>query len=373
MRIQVGAAALVGVTMLAASMAGATAAAGNTLRIDPASSSIAKDSTTTIKVIQSATVATSGAQVTLTFDKAKVQVVTVARGAPYASSTLFLGADATAIASANKSGKLKTVAAAFLPPASIATGDQEFLAIELKAIGCGQVKLGLPVGSADATMLDGRASSYAANLKVATTGATLTVTGCSDAGPGSSAPASSDSGAPTPTGEVQGETASPDPLASTDPGVVAPIESPAVEASPDTAAESPVPGTDAVPVASTSQQGDRDAWLDFAIAALAVAAVALALLIVVVIAIAMIGSLIALILLLRTRRPSGPAPEPAGGAVEDDGAPAGYDESPSAFGVDEANAYGQDVTYGEPPAGGADDRSAPGAGWATSPDAASRA
>src|SRR5262245_20974724 len=183
------------------------AAAGNTLRLDPATPSVATGGTFTVKVIVSAEVLTSGAQASITFDKTKVQVTSVTRGQPFAGSQLFLGADAAAIGAANGSGKLKTVAAAFLPPGNVPTGDKEFLIVGFKATACGSVTLGLPVGVADAQLLDGRdGPTYGLALKVTAAGGKVDI--CAPGAP---------QGVQAPSGEVLGATGSPgasvDPLA----------------------------------------------------------------------------------------------------------------------------------------------------------------
>jgi hypothetical protein len=302
---KIGIVAALGVTILGA--VANVAAAGNTLRLEPATTTVAKDATFTIRVVQNATVATSGAQVTVTFDRTKAQVTTVTRGTPYANAALFLGADAAAITNANKTGKLKTVAAAFLPPGAVPVGDKDFITVDFKATACGEIKLGLPVGAADAGLLDGRDAKYGAALKVTGTGATVTVD-C-----GANAPTPTPVGATeTPAGSVLGETSSPgtdvtpDPLASTPPGESPP---PAASGSVEPGASpsgSPVALASADPCPTCT---DRSDWLDFGLAAMGVAASGLALLIVLVL-IAFVGaSIVGSVLLYRHwRRSRGRAP-----------------------------------------------------------------
>ena len=171
----------VGVCLLALALvlggASAASAAGHTLRIEPPSGFVAKDSTFDVRVVQNASIATSGAQATITFDPALLQITAVNPGRPYEDATVFLGADADAIATANATGSLDTVAAAFLPPAFVPTDDQEFVVITFRALGCGASQLGLPVGPAAGALLDGTAASYGSPLRVTATGATVSLCG----------------------------------------------------------------------------------------------------------------------------------------------------------------------------------------------------
>src|SRR5262245_4643362 len=151
-------------------------AADNTLRIVPASTTgIHIGDHFVVKVVQNATVATSGAQATVNFDKTKLQIQSVALGAPY-TGAIFVGADAGNITAANTSGSLKTVAASFFPPTSVPTGDRDFLVITFTAIANGTSPLGLPAGPADGQLLDGRpAPLYGNALPTVTTGGSVTV------------------------------------------------------------------------------------------------------------------------------------------------------------------------------------------------------
>jgi hypothetical protein len=152
------------------------AAADDALRIDPPSQSVSKGGTAAVKVIQRASVPTSGAQATVTFDPAIVQVVSLAWGTPHEPAAIFVPSDMKpAIAAANKAGKLQTIATAFIPPASVPAGDADFLVIGFKAVGCGTSELGLPVGPLDAVLLDGRPDTYGAGLPVTTRGGAVDV------------------------------------------------------------------------------------------------------------------------------------------------------------------------------------------------------
>jgi hypothetical protein len=148
------------------SMPSPAVAAGASLRIDPAAGAVGKDGTFTAKVIANSEVAMSGAQATVKFDPALLQITALAKGADFATAPILTGAGDAAIAAANASGSLTTVAAAYLPPGSVPAGDRQFLVITFKAIACGQSTLSLPVGAADGGLLDGRAASYGAPVTV---------------------------------------------------------------------------------------------------------------------------------------------------------------------------------------------------------------
>ena len=358
------------VALAVLAVATGASAASNTLRIDPASTSVAEGGNFTIKVIQNASVATSGVSATITFDRTKVQVTTLTRGAPWASAPLFVAGDAAAIAAANKSGKLKNVSAAFFPPGSVPAGDAEFITIEFKAVGCGQVKLGLPVGAVDGGMLDGRTNTFGSALKVTATGATVTL--CSAGGSASPSLAPGETPAAQASGDVLGATSSADPMASGSPD---PLASGSLESgSPDPAAETPPPAAggytpSAAPspdpaAAGSTEQGRQDAWLTFAMAALAVAAAGLAALIALIVLAALITAVVGPILLVRylRRNGQGTPPEPATTpeeAATDGAGPAGgetptADDASTADGPAEAGVSTTDAgapTTGEPDQG----------------------
>jgi hypothetical protein len=114
----------------------------------------------------------------------------VTRGDGYAGSQLFLPMDiAGSIAAANASGSLSTVAAAFFPPASVAPGEAEFLIIGFRAIGCGDAPIGLPIGPAAASLLDGTEEAYGAEVEVVATGSVVTIDCGADSGSANASPA----------------------------------------------------------------------------------------------------------------------------------------------------------------------------------------
>jgi hypothetical protein len=189
--------AIVATSLAAFGSVGGVAAAGDTMRLEPASQAVAKGDSFTVRVVQSASVPTGGAQASVTFDPSKVTVTSLTRGAPHAGAAIFVPSDlAAAIGAANQAGTLVTIATAFLPPASVPPGDADFLVITFTAVGCGRSDLGLPAGPIDAVLLDGRPDTYGNGLPVTTTGGSVDVL-CDGA---TAAP---------PPGEVAGATAAP--------------------------------------------------------------------------------------------------------------------------------------------------------------------
>lgn len=175
--------AVVAVLVALASAAEPALAAGPNVRIDPATQTVAQGSTFTVHIIQNYSSTSIGVQATLAFDQSKLQIQTVAKGAPFASAPVFVPTDlAGAIAKANGNGKLEQIAAAFLPPALTSAGDQDFLDVTFQATGCGQVSLTLPAGPLDTQLLDNAGHA----VTITTTGASVTINNCSgDQGGGS--------------------------------------------------------------------------------------------------------------------------------------------------------------------------------------------
>jgi hypothetical protein len=272
--------------------AGGTAAAGNTIRLDPAITQVANGATFSIKVIQNAAVATSGTTVSIGYDKAVLQVTSVIRGSAFASAPLFLAGDGAAIANANKTGKLKGVAAAFFPPTSVPAGEQEFITVGFKAVGCGTVNMTVLITQkqTESAMLDGRTATYGNTIKLTATGATVTV--C-EGGAGASAPAGASAGASA----LPGASDSVGPVESNDPNASA-------SAAP-APGDSPQPGASAPPMNDTAFLGttsEQSGWLNFATAALAVAAAGLATLIIVLTIIAIGAAIVGTVVVIRVWR-----------------------------------------------------------------------
>jgi Cohesin domain len=186
--------ATVAATSLVLATLGGTAtamAADGMLRIDPSETHVAKGATFDVRVIHRATTAVSGAQATITFDPAVVRIVAVSAGEAYAQAPIFLGAASDAIDLANTTGRLTTVAAAFLPPLAVPPGDQDVLLVRFEAIACGDSELGLPVGPADAALISGTASDYGRTVEVATVSGSVAVCSPSPTTSGASALGSS--------------------------------------------------------------------------------------------------------------------------------------------------------------------------------------
>ncbi len=214
----------------------AVSAAAPTLRIVPATQTVAMGASFTVRVVLNADVPTAGVQATINFDHSKLQITAVTRGAPFASAGLFLGASATNISTANTSGKLEGVAANFLPPASVPSGDADFLIVTFKVIACGESLLGLPAGPFDGIALSGGESTYGEPLTVTTTGGKVTIP-CAGASPtatpaGASPSASAIGASPTPTTPGASQAAAPAATAAPTGAVQAVVAAPANTAPP---------------------------------------------------------------------------------------------------------------------------------------------
>ena len=194
--------------------AGPVAAAGATIRIDPASQTVAQGGTITVHVIESYSATTSGVEVTVVFDQTQLQMQSVQRGAPYADAGMVAPSDvAGAIAAANSNGQLSSVMAAFMPPTVLPAGDQDFLDITFKATGCGQTTIRLPLtGDAILKVIDGRGGDGASVLdpngnpigQVQTSAGSITINNC---GGGAQPTAQgTDQGAAAPTQDTAGST-----------------------------------------------------------------------------------------------------------------------------------------------------------------------
>lgn len=176
-----GAHALVAVWVVAISVAAGIAAApataaSATLTIDPLSVAAGQGQTFAVQVVQEAPVAASGAQASIDFDPRILAVVSVERGAGYASAPIFEPADLGAdIRRANQTGHLAQVAAAFTPPDSVPAGKVSFLIVRFHVVGCGQTVIGLPTaGPFNAEMISGRSVDYGAAVHLATIGGQVT-------------------------------------------------------------------------------------------------------------------------------------------------------------------------------------------------------
>jgi hypothetical protein len=247
------------------------------------SPTVAHGATFTIRVVQNASVITSGTQATVTYDQTMVQIQSVTRGKTHLAAPIFVPAPMdTAITTANKSGTLRMVATAFFPPSSVPAGNQDFLIITLKATGCGAVTFGLPVGKTGAVVLDGRTDTYGDSLKVTATGAKVTITNCV----ATATPTPSTSAGATPSGSAS-TSATPSASASAAPTTSASATSgaSAVEAGTNTPTTQPTCGgvaacgsiPPAAPAGNTSggSDGGLPLWLPLLLAIPAVVIVGL--------------------------------------------------------------------------------------------------
>ena len=155
------AALALGTAAIAAPVATA-AAASAALRIEPATVSVTAGSSFSLQVIQEPAIATSGAQASLNFDPKILQVVSVTRGAAYAGAPIFLPHDvASDIRSANVTGHLAQIAAAYTPPTAVPPGAATFLVVQFRAVACGQTDVTLPTGGPfNAQMISGESADY---------------------------------------------------------------------------------------------------------------------------------------------------------------------------------------------------------------------
>jgi hypothetical protein len=156
----VAAAVVLATSVVAPPVTAATTPA--TLRIEPATVSVAAGSSFSLQVTQAVPVATSGAQASINFDPKYLQVVSVTRGAAYAGAPIFLPDDVGGdIRSANVTGHLAQIAAAFTPPTAVPPGDAAFLVIQFRAVACGQSDVTLPTGGPfNAQMISGDGPDY---------------------------------------------------------------------------------------------------------------------------------------------------------------------------------------------------------------------
>jgi hypothetical protein len=158
---------------LASSGAASTAAAatGASLQIEPANVAVANGASFSVKVVQNADVATSGAQASIVFDPRILQIDSVAPGPAYQSAPIFLPKDLeTDIWTANTTGRLAQVAAAQTPPNAVPPGAADFLVVRFQVVACGETEISLPQGGPfNAQMISGQADRYGFEVPVATT------------------------------------------------------------------------------------------------------------------------------------------------------------------------------------------------------------
>lgn len=152
------------------------AAADASLKIDPANVAVSNGQIFAVQVVQDAPEATSGAQVSIDFDPAILQVVSVSPGSAYATAPVFLPGDIDAdIAKANLTGHLAQIAAAFTPPDAVPAGTASFLVVRFRVVGCGQTDLRLPAeGPLNAQMISGQSDAYGHEVPLVTSNGHVT-------------------------------------------------------------------------------------------------------------------------------------------------------------------------------------------------------
>ncbi len=137
----------------------AAMAVGNTLRIEAPSVSPALGGTFTVRVVANAAVPISGASTVVNFDKTRLQVTAVTRGAEWLSTldtggspAAFVGFPGTAalIAAANAAGRIpatNTTAVTYQDGATAlsAGADHDVISITFQVIACGNSTIDLPI------------------------------------------------------------------------------------------------------------------------------------------------------------------------------------------------------------------------------------
>jgi hypothetical protein len=181
------------------------AAASGSLRIDPPAQTVAVGQAVTLKVIQSADVATLGAQTNLRFNPAIVQITSVQVGPSYTDALFLYGVEQdgtassieAAIAGANATGVLRNLATFFTPGSGSAPpGDTEFLSIALTGRSGGKTALELvPLDLSPVEMLDEEANP----IPVTGHNGEITVTGGAAPPPVTTATVAAASATPAPT------------------------------------------------------------------------------------------------------------------------------------------------------------------------------
>ena len=167
----------------------ALAASSGTMSLSPNTVSTTVGSTFTVTINSQASVPMSGASAGIDFDKTKLQIVSVTKGADWgASSASWVLPSVATIATANNTGHLPAIAAYFSDGTSSLPGTTAALAqVTFFATATGTPSLSLSSSGPDAaSILDGTAATYGQPVPAAASGATVTitasVTGSVDAG-----------------------------------------------------------------------------------------------------------------------------------------------------------------------------------------------
>ncbi|HYO44885.1 MAG TPA: cohesin domain-containing protein [Candidatus Limnocylindrales bacterium] len=157
----------------------ARAASGDRVGITPATAHLATTgSTVTADIVTSTATPVVGAQVSVEFDPAVLQLTAVSRPAAstyWGGAPIFLGGETGDIAAANAAGKLGPLAAAYItPPAAIPPGStQVVISVTFKLLACpnggAAGSLTMPTGAADTILTDAGGNAIVPEV----TGATL--------------------------------------------------------------------------------------------------------------------------------------------------------------------------------------------------------
>ncbi|HWT50026.1 MAG TPA: cohesin domain-containing protein [Mycobacterium sp.] len=157
----------------------ALAASSGTMSLSPNTVSTTVGSTFTVTINSQASVPMSGASAGIDFDKTKLQIVSVTKGADWgASSASWVLPSVATIATANNSGHLPAIAAYFSDGTSSLPGTTAALAqVTFFATATGTPSLSLSSSGPDAaSILDGTAATYGQPVPAAASGATVTIT-----------------------------------------------------------------------------------------------------------------------------------------------------------------------------------------------------
>ena len=191
----------------------ALAAGSGSLKVSPITSTTSTGSSFAVDVVTNANVPISGAQATLSFDKTRLQVTSIAEAGPWAADgATWIGFPnsanmAAAVAQYNSSGNVgaypKGGMAVFFFANGIsepANADVPLFTVTFQVTACGNSSLGLSIGPRDGSLIDGTiGSTYGYSVPVTSTSGSV-VNPCPGQSPSPTAPAApSPSLSPLPT------------------------------------------------------------------------------------------------------------------------------------------------------------------------------
>ena len=166
-------------------------ATGNTLRLSPATISVAAvGQTFSVAVIGNANVPVSGTSASVAFDRTREQIQSISKGVDWvANGAGFAGYPSPAnmsafLSAANASGLIPALAPFFSDGSSeLGPGDHEVFTVAFVSTACGTSNINLPIGPADGNMIDGSADTYGNALVVSSSGGSVTLP-CAPGAPG---------------------------------------------------------------------------------------------------------------------------------------------------------------------------------------------